>query len=327
MKNLTEKIKAAALKMGFSAVGICDAEPLSEPGKQLNDWLNRSFSGEMDWMARTRELRPNPRGYFPEARSVIVVAQNYFRPSEKIDALARRGKISIYARGRDYHKVIRKKLKKLLSFVQQLEPAARGRVCVDSFPLMEKPLAVKAGIGWIGKHTNLILKGKGSYFFLGEILLSLPLPPDEPLTADYCGTCTRCLEACPTGAFPAPHVLDARRCISYLTIEHSGRIDESLQARMGNWIFGCDVCQEVCPWNRFSEATGETDFADRFTAQELDLERLSGLSRTEFDQMSEGTPLRRPGYRNFMRNIDIARQNLVQIEEALPENGPSTASS
>lgn len=323
MENLAHKIKNTALKMGFSAVGICDAEPLTEPAKKLGAWLDSSFTAGMDWMARTREVRPNPRGYFPEARSVIVVAQNYFCPSGKNEYSPGTGKISIYARGRDYHKVVRKKLKKLLDFIQQMEPAARGRVCVDSFPLMEKPLAVKAGIGWIGKHTNLILKGKGSYFFLGEILLSLPLPPDEPLTTDYCGTCTRCLEACPTNALPTPYVLDARRCISYLTIEHDGAIDADLQSRMGNWIFGCDICQEVCPWNRFSETTAEEDFEDRFAEAELGLERLIRLSRSEFEQMSRGSPLRRPGYQNFMRNISIARENQLHFDEIPVKKSPS----
>lgn len=211
--------------------------------------------------------------------------------------------------GRDYHKVLRKKLRRLLADIQNLLPGTRGRICVDSFPLLEKALAVKSGIGWIGKHTNLIIKPKGSYFFLSEILLSEALPPDPPFSSDYCGSCNRCQTACPTGALDEAFVLDARRCISYLTIEHQGEIDPALQPGMENWVFGCDICQAVCPWNRFSSHCEETDFHNRLPDRMFALEELQQLSEAAFDQLFEGTPVRRAGYQNFRRNVTIAIKN------------------
>ena len=180
---------------------------------------------------------------------------------------------------------------------------------MDSFPIMEKPIAVKAGIGWIGKHTNLIIKGEGSYFFLGEILLTEKLPTDEILTTDFCGTCNKCQIACPTGALDQAYVLDSNKCISYLTIEHDNDINQDLQSRMGNWIFGCDICQEVCPWNSFIEDTNESDYYSRFSDDFLNLNTLSKLDQDEFDTIFNGTPVKRAGYKNFMRNIEIALAN------------------
>jgi len=308
-KRLAALIKTQALQLGFSAVGITDAQPLQEAGEKLSQWLAQEFHGGMDWMKHTEQVRVNPRSYFPQAQSIVVVAQNYFHQGDKIFLPADKGNISIYARGRDYHRVLRKKLRSLLKYIQGLEPSAQGRICVDSFPLMEKPIAVKAGIGWIGKHTNLIIKQKGSYFFLGEILLSIPLPADKPFSADYCGTCNRCQVACPTGALDTPYVLDARKCISYLTIEHDDEIDPDLQEGMGNWIFGCDICQAVCPWNRFRQTTTEEDFFGRFSESDFDLIRLAKLSGEEFEKMFAGTPVRRTGFRRFKRNVEIAIRN------------------
>ncbi len=309
MQEIVNQIKEKGKELNFSEIAICDAEPLEDASQLLQTWIGNQFHGTMQWMVRTQTERANPRSYFPQAQSIIVVALNYFRSSEPIQRSAGKGNISIYARGRDYHKVLRKKLKQLLSYIQTWIPEARGRVCVDSFPIMEKPLAVKAGIGWIGKHTNLIIKGKGSYYFLGEILLSEKLPPDEPLTTEYCGTCNRCQVACPTNALDEVFVLDSRKCISYLTIEHEGEIEAELRPGMENWVFGCDICQAVCPWNRFSEDTDEPDFSDRLPEEWFDVNRMSQMTEAEFQQLFEGTPVRRAGYQNFMRNVRIALSN------------------
>lgn len=309
MHEIVRQIKDKAHQLGFMQVGICDAEPLTEEENRLNTWLNWGYQGSMEWMARTKSQRSAPASYFPEAKSIVIVAHNYFRTNESVYVPSNQGNISIYARGRDYHKVLKKKLKELLDKIQALLPDSKGRICVDSFPIMEKPAAVKAGIGWIGKHSNLIIKGKGSYFFLGEILLSQKLPPDDRLTEDYCGSCDKCQQACPTDALNQPYVLDSNKCISYLTIEHDGEIDAGLQEKMGNWIFGCDICQEVCPWNSFSRNTPESDYASRILEDFMDLENLKGLTKDEFTNAFASTPVMRAGYDNFMRNVMIAIRN------------------
>ena len=308
-QEIANRIKQEGLRQGFSAVAICDAGPLTDAGELLEKWLANRFHGTMEWMARTRHERANPRSYFPEAQSIIVVALNYYRENETALRDSQEAAISIYARGRDYHKVLRKKLKSFLTHIQQLLPDAHGRICVDSFPVMEKALAAKSGVGWIGKHTNLIIKQKGSWFFLGEILLSEKLPADPPFIEEHCGTCNRCQIACPTDALETPFVLDARRCISYLTIEHDGEIEGDLQTGMENWVFGCDICQAVCPWNRFSTETGEPDFANRLPDEWFSLENLQQLGESKFEELFAGTPVRRTGYANFMRNVHIASQN------------------
>ena len=315
MESLAQKIKQKGKELGFEEVAICDARPLSKEKQRLQQWISHRFHGSMKWMARTDYDRANPGRFFPEARSVIVVALNYYRNDEPIERPTSEGNISLYARGRDYHKVMRNKLKELLAYIQSRVPDAKGRICVDSFPIMEKPLAVKAGIGWIGKHTNLILKQKGSYFFLGELLLSIKLPADAPMDADFCGTCNRCQVACPTNALEEAYILDARRCISYLTIEHEGSIEAELQQGMGNWVFGCDICQAVCPWNRFSTPTKITDFKNRIPEHWFSLQRLQKMSESEFEALFRGTPVRRAGYQNFMRNVRIALNNLQKAEE------------
>lgn len=309
MQDIVQKIKDKAYHLGFLEVAICSAETLSKEKELLNQWLDLGYQGTMDWIVRTREIRGNPRHFFPEAKSVLVVADNYFRQDESVIKPAHEGSISLYARGRDYHKVLRNKLKLLLQYIQELMPEAKGKICVDSFPIMEKSLAVRAGIGWIGKHTNLIIKGKGSYFFIGEILLSKELPHDEPLTEDYCGNCNKCQIACPTDALNQAYVLDSNKCISYITIEHNGKIDLSLQEKMENWIFGCDVCQEVCPWNRFSANTGDAEYSSRIPNDSINLENLIELTREDYDRLFEGTPVKRSGFGNFKRNVRIALKN------------------
>ncbi len=312
LHQLKESIRQAALALGFDAVGFTSADPLEDQRDLWRWWLKEGYAGTMQWLLDSGERRLDPRSYWPQAQSVIVVALNYFRSSEPLERPAQEGNISLYARGRDYHRVLRKKLKHLLRQIQQWVPEAEGRPAVDSFPLAEKPLAVRAGLGWQGKHTNVILKGRGSYFFLGELLLNLPLPPDSPFEHDHCGTCTRCIEACPTRAIVAPYVLDARRCISYLTIEHQGEIDPALQPGMGNWVFGCDICQAVCPWNRFATDTREGDFASRVPEWLWSLEAQLALSEAQFLKIFEGTPVRRAGYRRWQRNVRIALANAAQ---------------
>ncbi len=317
MEDIRTSIKKKALSIGFDAVGITGAEPLASAAEDLHRFLREDRHGDMNWMETTGDQRPAPASFFPEAESVIMVGLNYYRRREKMIFSPTLGSISIYARGRDYHKILRKKLKKLLAWIQEQEPAAEGRVFVDSFPIMEKPLAVRAGLGWIAKNTTLILKGKGSWYFLGGILLNLSLEPDEPLHEEYCGSCSRCLEACPTGALTAPFRLDARKCISYLTIEHQGAIDPVYQEKTGNYIFGCDICQMVCPWNqRFATETREPEFRNRFTGQQLNLKKLSRLTRSQYENMFEGTPVRRTGFERFQRNIETV---LRKLDRPAPE--------
>ncbi len=309
LSQLKETIRQAALDLGFDAVGITSAEPLAEHLARWRWWLKEGYAGTMHWLLESGERRLDPTSYWPQAQSVVVVALNYFRSKESIERPPTEGNISLYARGRDYHRVMRKKLKRLLRLIQQWVPEAEGRPAVDSFPLAEKPLAVRAGLGWQGKHTNVILKGKGSYYFLGELLLNLPLPPDSPFEYDHCGSCTRCLDACPTQAIVQPYVLDARRCISYLTIEHTGEIEPALQPLMGNWVFGCDICQVVCPWNRFATPTRESDFASRVPGELWLLKAQQQLTEAQFLQIFEGTPVRRAGYHRWQRNVTIALKN------------------
>ncbi len=310
-----EIIKSKAKELGFDAAGLTDARFLEDSSEDLQQFLRENRHGTMDWLASSAGKRPDPTAFFPDARSVLMVAHNYYRSREKMMLPESAGTISVYARGRDYHKVLRKKLKKLLNWMISRDPELTGRIFVDSFPVMEKPLARKAGLGWIAKNTTLIIPKKGSYFFLGGILLNRAFAADTPFSAEYCGECTRCRNACPTDAITAPFQLDARRCISYLTIEHRAEIPGELQPSMGNYIFGCDICQMVCPWNqRFAADTAEPDFFSRFSEADLQLARLSSLSREEFEKMFEGTPVRRSGYENFRRNLKIARRNLKNRE-------------
>ncbi|MGH1363812.1 MAG: tRNA epoxyqueuosine(34) reductase QueG [Calditrichia bacterium] len=313
--DLLAEIRSFATTLDILDLGISSAGSLEEESERLNEWLDKKYHGTMDWMQSKAVQRTNPKAYFPEAKCVLVASFNYFRdePLNRGDELAN---LSLYARGRDYHKVIRKKLQALLAFIQSKHPDAKGRVCVDSFPLMEKPFARRAGLGWLGKHTNLISKKHGSYFFLGEILLSIDLPVSEPFTYDHCGSCTRCMDACPTPALDKSYQIDAASCISYLTIEHSGAIDADLQKQMGNWVFGCDICQIVCPWNRFSETTAETDFAERLSHEQYRLTYLASLDEQQFEELFNGTPVRRAGYEQFMRNVAIAQKNVNESESS-----------
>lgn len=303
------EIRTQALALGFDAVGFADAAADPADREHLRTYLAEGRHGDMDWMARTAERRADPQTLWPEARSVIVVGVNYGPSDDPLAAQAQadRGAISVYARGRDYHDVLKKRLKAFARAVQE-QHGGDARVFVDTAPLMEKPLAARAGVGWIGKHTNLVSRRFGSWLFLGEVLTTLELPPDQP-GADLCGNCRRCLDACPTGALPEPYRIEPRRCISYLTIEHKGAIDPELRALMGNRVYGCDDCLAVCPWNKFATLTPHADLQAR---PELALPALSDLAELDdaaFRSLFAHTAAKRTGRERFTRNVAIAAGN------------------
>jgi epoxyqueuosine reductase len=244
------KIKAEALRLGFSFCGIAKAEFLAAEAPKLENWLKQKYHGKMDYMSNHFDKRLDPRLLVDDAKSVISVALNYFTDEEQIDPNA--PKISKYAYGTDYHIVLKDKLKSLLNFIQTEIGEVNGRAFVDSAPVLDKVWAQKAGLGWLGKHSNLISKKTGSFFFLGELILDIDLISDDPFLSDHCGNCTRCIDACPTEAIVAPYIVDGSKCISYLTIELKEQIPQEFKGKMDNWAFGCDVCQDVCPWNRFA---------------------------------------------------------------------------
>ncbi len=302
-------IRDRALRLGFDAVGFCRAELGPEARARLIDFLAAGQHGDMGWLAERTEQRSQPAALWPEARSVIALGLSYAPEGDPLATLARpdRGNISVYARNRDYHEVVKGRLKHLAQFV-----AARFgvgvKVFVDTAPVMEKPLAQRAGLGWQGKHSNLVSRAHGSWLFLGEIYTSLVLAPDAP-HADRCGRCTRCLAACPTDAFPAPYRLDATRCIAYLTIEHRGPIPLALRPMMGNRIYGCDDCLAVCPWNRFAAVTGEAKLRARPELTAPRLAELAALDDAGFRAMFAGSPINRIGRNRLVRNVLIAMGN------------------
>jgi epoxyqueuosine reductase len=299
MPSFSKQIKEKGEEIGFDKVGIVAATALDDEAARLKLWLEAGFQGEMAWMAREPEKRTDPRLLFDAARSVVVVALNYYTGHAHDGA---NGKISTYAWGDDYHDVMRDKLATLLDWIKSERPGANGKICVDTAPMMDKAWAVRAGIGWLGKHTNLITTELGSWVFIGEILLDIDLEYDTETVADHCGTCTACLDACPTGAIVEPYVVDSNRCISYATIElRDERLPESIVDNLNGWLYGCDICQDVCPWNRFEQPTteprfeprnGETslspaailsleheDYAVRFRRSAIKRTKLSGLKR------------------------------------------------
>jgi epoxyqueuosine reductase len=302
-------LAARAAALGFDVMRVAAAAGPPGGRERLQAWLDEGHHGSMDWMAATAERRSDPKTLWPEARSVVVLGVNYGPADDPLATLSRkdRGAISVYARGRDYHDVIKGKLKELAGFLAA-RSGADVKVFVDTAPVVEKPLAEAAGIGWQGKHTILVSREFGNWLFLGSIFTVAELPPDPP-QADRCGSCRRCLDVCPTGAFPAPYRLDARRCISYLTIEHKGHIAPELRPGIGNRIFGCDDCLAVCPWNKFAQAGRETRLAAR---DDLVAPRLADLARLDdaaFRKHFAGTPIKRTGRDRFIRNVLIAIGN------------------
>jgi epoxyqueuosine reductase len=302
-------LKAEALALGFDAVGIAPAELGDGPGRDLAEYLSRGYHGDMGWLAAKAARRAAPRALWPEAKSAVVVGMSYAPAGDPLALLDRpeRGTVSVYARGRDYHDVMKARLRRLAGWIAG-EFACGVKLFVDTAPVMEKPLAARAGLGWQGKHTNLVSRDHGSWLFLGAIYTTLDLAPDAPGT-DRCGTCRRCQDACPTAAFPAPYRLDARRCISYLTIEHKGHIAREFREPMGNRIYGCDDCLAVCPWNKFAARTREFAFQPRLELTAPRLADLAGLDDASFRELFSGSPIKRIGRDRFVRNVLIAIGN------------------
>jgi epoxyqueuosine reductase len=302
-------IRAEALALGFDAVGFAPPQLAAATRAHLVEFLAKGYHGDMGWLAARTAERAAPQVLWPDARSVLVLGLNYAPADEPLALLGEKdcGGVSVYARGRDYHDVVKSRLKALARRIEARWPGAL-KVFVDTAPVMEKPLAQAAGVGWQGKHTNLVSRALGSWLFLGEIYLALELPPDEA-EADHCGECRRCLDVCPTNAFPAPYRLDARRCISYLTIEHKGHIAAELRPLMGNRIYGCDDCLAVCPWNKFARATQEPAFQPRAALAAPRLAELAVLDDAAFRRTFSGSPVKRIGRHRFLRNVLIAIGN------------------
>jgi epoxyqueuosine reductase len=320
--QLRDAIRAEALRLGFDAVGFASATLGAQAREtrrdQLAAFVAAGFHGDMGWLAERSEQRSDPQGLWPEAKTVVTVAMNYGSAGDPLEVLQRgdRAAISIYAQGRDYHEVIKTKLKALGRFIWD---AYRHplKVFVDTAPVMEKPLAQTAGLGWQGKHTNLVSRQFGSWLFLGELLLSVELPVDAPET-DHCGQCRACLDVCPTSAFPSPYRLEARRCISYLTIEHEGPIPIELRPLLGNRIYGCDDCLAVCPWNKFARLAHDTALVPRPAPEPPALVELAALDDAAFRRRFAGNAVKRIGRDRFVRNVAYALGNSGEAATAVP---------
>lgn len=323
LRDLKTRLAAEARALGFDSLGIAAAEADPKDRQALAAFLKNGWQGDMAWLDDADGRRGDPQALMADARAVIVLGVNYGPSSDPRAALRRtgRGTISVYAQGRDYHDLIKKRLKRLARWlIAEAKACGDGqpsedtgqepnvKVFVDTAPVMEKPLAARAGLGWQGKHTNLVSRDYGSWLFLGEIVTNIALPPDLP-EADHCGSCDACLQACPTDAFPAPYQLDATKCISYLTIEHKGPIDAALMARMGNHVYGCDDCLAACPWNKFAEPTTEHAFYPRMELAAPRLADLAALDDAAFRQVFSGSPIKRTGRDRFVRNVLIAIGN------------------
>jgi len=307
MSMLAGSLRQQALAEGFAAIGICAPDAIPQAPERLARFLELGHHGQMSWMADRVHWRGDPAVLWPQARSVIMLAEVYTPSHDPLKVLAQRDRaaISVYAQGRDYHDLVKKRLKRLGRWLIAQEPC-EIKVFVDTAPVMEKSLAQAAGLGWQGKHTNLLGRNLGNWFFLGSIFTTLDLPKDEPETS-HCGNCTACLDICPTRAFPAPYQLDARRCISYLTIEHSGPVDIDLRSLLGNRIYGCDDCLAVCPWNKFAQQAHEIGYAPKVGAP--DLAELAALDDATFRARFSGSPIKRIGRNRFVRNVLYAIGN------------------
>lgn len=319
MIDIEKKIKKWGLALGFQQVGITNTD-LSQHEPRFLAWLEKGFQGEMSYMSKHGSKRTQPAELLPDTLRVITVRMNYLPPETKIMQVlgnANKGYISRYALGRDYHKLLRKRLEQLAQKIQTQIASTQYRVFCDSAPVLEKPLAEKAGLGWIGKHTNLINPKAGSWFFLGEIFTNLPLEIDTPQSKSHCGSCSACISVCPTAAIVAPYQLDARRCISYLTIELHGAIPVEFRPLIGNRIYGCDDCQLVCPWNKFAKFTGEKEFHPRHGLDNEDLISLFAWDEQEFLKKTEGSAIRRIGHERWLRNIAVALGNAEKSPEVI----------
>jgi epoxyqueuosine reductase len=313
MHTLEERLKEQARALGFDLAGIAAAGP-ADTYEHFRDWLDNGLAGEMDYLYRHAQARQHPSSILPEVRTVVMLGMSYHPRTCEQDTA---GKVSCYAWGRDYHDVLRGKLNELLGWVQGQVPGCRGRGVVDTAPLLERDFARRAGLGWFGKNTMLLNKRHGSFFFLGALLLDIVLQPDPPHQGSHCGTCTACLDACPTGAFLGPGRLDSRRCLSYLTIELKGPVPEELRAEMTDWLFGCDVCQDVCPWNRKALPMTHAELGPRPDLLAVDLLELLTLTEEAFRERFRGTALMRTKRRGLLRNALLILGNRAG-PEALP---------
>jgi epoxyqueuosine reductase len=310
-QQLANNIKIWGPELGLQQVGICDTD-LSVAEAQLNDWLDAGYHGEMDYMSRHGSLRTHPEELVPGTVRVIMARINYLPPNANINRTLRdknKAYISRYATGGDYHRLIRKKMAALAKRIEQEAGPFTHRAFADSAPVMEKPLAIKAGLGWQGKNTLVMNREAGSYFFLGTLYTSLPLPVDDNPIKDECGSCTACMQICPTQAIVKPYVLNASRCISYLTIELKDSIPEEFRPLIGNRVYGCDDCQMCCPWNRFAKITDEQHFKPRHDLESSDILDLFNWSAEEFDKKTLGSPIRRIGYARWLRNMAVGLGN------------------
>ncbi len=319
MQSLMDNIRDWGLELGFDHIGISDTNLVEHEAHLLN-WLQSGMQGEMDYMHKHGTKRSRPDELLPGTVRIISVRMNYFPPDaqDPMQVLedASLAYISRYALGRDYHKVMRKRLQKLASRIEQQVGSFGYRAFVDSAPVLEKALANKAGLGWVGKHTNLLSEDAGSWFFLGELFTNLPLPIDGP-SSNHCGSCEACIDICPTQAIVAPYKLDARKCISYLTIEHKTSIPIEYRKPMGNRIYGCDDCQLVCPWNKFSKKSPLADFAKRHELDAISLVELFLWTEEDFLHFTEGSAIRRVGYQQWLRNVAVALGNAPTVPEVV----------
>ena len=307
--TLTNRIKSKAFELGFAKAGVAKARKLD--GTFLENWLKNGFHGTMSWMERTKEKRTDPEKYLPGVKSIIALALNYY--CKDTPRKPETAQVSRYAVGRDYHNVIREKLQPLCDFIKELAPGAETKIAVDDAPVLDKVWAAYAGIGWIGKHSNLITRDFGSYVFLAEILLTEELIYDREMP-DYCGTCTMCIDACPTQAILDNKVVDSNKCISYRTIEFRGDFPDEWAGKNEDWVFGCDICQEVCPWNKFTQMTQEPDFLPGEGSRFPHLDDICGLTQDEFQARYKDSPVKRSKWEGFLRNARNvqARKNSFQ---------------
>ncbi|HJP94451.1 MAG TPA: tRNA epoxyqueuosine(34) reductase QueG [Pyrinomonadaceae bacterium] len=297
---LAREIKQRALFEGFNKVGIVGASALEDEGRRIKRWLALGYHGDMSWMSRDVEKRITPVEIFPQARSVIVVALNYFTPHQHQQSPTT-GKVSRYAWGDDYHDVVKTKLSSLLAWIRQQDPQTEGKICVDIQPTMDKAWAVRAGLGWLGKHSNVITQEYGSWVFIGELFLNLELEHDDERVEDHCGTCTLCIDACPTAAITEPYVVDSNKCISYATIElRTPELPDQMD--LDGWLYGCDVCQDVCPWNRFEESTTEERFAPRPGNVNAELSEILELTPETYAARFRGSAMKRAKLSGLQRN-------------------------
>ncbi len=306
--EITSKLRSKALELGFDACGFAKAEFLEKEARRLESWLKENRHGTMHWMENNFDKRVNPKKLVPGAKSVIsVIASYHFRENLCRDHNNNRPKIAKYARGRDYHKVFKKKLKQLFSYAKEIAGDIHGRCFVDSAPVLDKAWAEKSGLGWLGKNSNLLNKKFGSFFLIGEIICDLTLTYGSEAT-DHCGTCTKCIEACPTDAIYEPWRIDSNRCISYLTIELKDKINDQFHDSMENWIFGCDICQDVCPWNRNALYGTFKDLRPRKVALTSGYDDFLNMDKEQFKSVFEGSPVRRAGFEHFTESVKIAKK-------------------